>query len=78
MTATYSGRLSLQCPDCNTCLINAAPSGERYRCHDCGLEMIRDQDSFRKLRLGEHVGDVPVNEVVLQMTWRSLGFAQAV
>lgn len=78
MTATYSGRISLQCPDCHTYLINATPAGERYMCHDCGLEMIREQDSFRKVRLGEYVGEVAVNEVALQMTWRSLGFAQAV
>jgi tRNA(Ile2) C34 agmatinyltransferase TiaS len=78
MTATFTGRISLKCPDCDTHLINSTPHGERYRCHDCGLEMVRDTDSFQKFRLGEHVGDVAVHEVALHMTWRPLDYVQAV
>ncbi|MEB3284175.1 MAG: hypothetical protein VKN33_02685 [Candidatus Sericytochromatia bacterium] len=78
MTATYSGRIALQCPDCETHLVNATPYGERYLCHDCGLEMTRDKECFRKVRYGEVVGEVSVYDVALQMTWRSLGYAHAV
>ncbi|MEB3198743.1 MAG: hypothetical protein VKP62_16220 [Candidatus Sericytochromatia bacterium] len=77
MKHTYSGLLALECPDCETHLVNLAPHGERYHCPDCDLELYREVDHFAKVRMGESVGLISVNEVKLQVIWRAHALAYA-
>ena len=67
---TFSGNISLICPDCSTHLINLVPSGERYHCPDCDLRLVRDGENFNLIRYGEAVGAVAVEDVEAQVTWR--------
>lgn len=76
-TTTFSGQIALICPDCQTHLVNLAPHGERYHCYDCDLKLVREREQFLKMRLGEVVGAIAVDEVGLHMTWRPLGLARA-
>jgi len=77
MPSTFSGQIALICPDCQTHLVNLAPHGERYHCYDCDLKLLRERDTFLKVRLGEVVGRLAVAEVELHMTWRPLTLARA-
>ena len=74
---TFSGNVSLICPDCQTHLVNVAPSGERYHCYDCDLRLMRDGDRFLMIRFDEAVGTLPVEEVEISVTWRTLELAHA-
>lgn len=74
---TYSGAIALVCPDCQTHLVNVASSGERYHCHDCDLRMMRDGDAFMMVRFGETVGTMPVEDVEVAVSWRTLELAHA-
>ncbi|HEY9722342.1 MAG TPA: hypothetical protein V6D47_10025 [Oscillatoriaceae cyanobacterium] len=76
MNRTLSGNISLICPDCAMHLVNLAPNGERYHCTDCDLRLVREKDAFQLVRDHEVVGQIPVEEVEVQVTWRVL--AQAV
>ena len=71
MTSTFEGNLALICPDCGTHLVNRAPSGERYQCHDCDLHLNRDGETFRLTRFGEALGEMPTDDVAIHMTWRT-------
>lgn len=75
---TISGNIALICPDCGTHLVNVASSGERYNCHDCDLRLVRDGDNFQLVRYDEPVGQMAVEAVEVQVTWRILELAQAV
>lgn len=74
---TYSGKVSLICPDCDTHLVNVAAGSERYHCHDCDLRLQRVGDQFRMIRFGETVGSLPVEEVEISVTWRAQELAHA-
>jgi hypothetical protein len=74
---SFSGNIALVCPDCGTHLVNVASSGERYNCHDCDLRLVRDGDKFQMLRYGEVVGQMPVEDVEITVTWRVLELAHA-
>lgn len=69
---TFSGNQALICPDCGTALVNLAPNGERYHCSDCDLRLLREREAFRLVRFGEVVGQLPIEEVEVQVTWRAL------
>lgn len=77
MTNTFEGNLALICPDCGTHLVNTAPSSERYQCHDCDLHLSRTGEVFALTRFGETVGQMPVDDVAVHMTWRSHSVAPA-
>ena len=75
--STFSGNIALICPDCGTHLVNVASSGERYHCHDCDLRLKREGDAFQMVRYDEIVGQMPVEEVEIQVTWRIQELAHA-
>jgi hypothetical protein len=77
MSQTYAGKLALICPDCQTHLVNVAPSGERYHCHDCDLRLMRDGDEFLMFRFGETVGTLAIEEVEISVTWQTQELAHA-
>ena len=70
MTTSYTGQMALICPDCGTHLVNLAPASERYHCPDCDLRLVRHRDAFLTVRYGEVVGQLPVEDVRAQVTWR--------
>lgn len=70
MSKLLSGNRALICPDCAAHLVNVAPNGERYCCADCDLRLVREGDQFRCIRLGEPVGQLPVEAVSVHVTWR--------
>lgn len=72
MHRSLSGNIALICPDCGMHLVNLAPSGERYHCTDCDLRLVRERDQFQMVREHEIVGQMPVEEVEVQVTWRVL------
>ena len=78
MDTCFSGNLALICPDCANHLVNVAPNGERYRCTDCELRLVRDGDHFHLIREDETVGRLAVTQVEVQVTWRPHELASAV
>lgn len=72
MHRSFSGNIALICPDCATHLVNLAPDGERYHCADCDLRLVRDKDQFHLIRDKEVVGQIAIEEVEVQVTWRML------
>lgn len=75
MEHAYSGNIVRICPDCENHLINLAPNGERYHCADCELRLVRERDQFLKVRYGETVGVIDVDDVEVKVTWRVLASA---
>ena len=76
--STFSGNIALICPDCGTHLVNVASSGERYHCQDCDLRLAREGETFKMMRYGETVGQLAVEDVEIQVTWRIQALAHAV